>query len=66
MRGLSSLGLAVVLTCYWFPTRPDLGWFFIWMLGTLVVFFVLLIGSMFLFHPDIDLVPPHGPIRLDI
>jgi hypothetical protein len=66
LRGLSSVGLAVVLTCYWFPKQPDLGWLFIWMLALLIVFVVLLVGSMFLFHPDVDLVPPHGAIRLDI
>jgi hypothetical protein len=66
LRVLSSVGLAAVLTCHWFPRSPDLVWFFLWLLGLLVIAFVLLMGSMFVLRPDIDLVPPHGPISLDI
>jgi hypothetical protein len=55
-----------VLTSHWFPELADLGGVLLWLVATFTVYLAVLIGSMFVLVPDVDLVPPHGPIRLDI
>ena len=61
LRGLASLGLAIVVTFYWFPSQIELLQLLFWFTILCAVFIVLLIGSMFVFHPDVDLVPPRRP-----
>ena len=51
---------------YSFPRQPDLLNFVMWLSLLLLVFLVLLIGSMFILPADVELVPRRGPIRLDI
>ncbi len=66
LRGLSCVVLAILMISHWFPRQQDLGYFLLWMASLLIVFFALLIGSFFTLPPKVDLVPPRGPIRLDI
>jgi len=51
---------------HWFPLGMELGEFLLWMVSLLIVFLTLLIGSLFMLPPKVDLVPGQGPIRLDI
>ena len=44
----------------------DLGEFLLWIREFVVVSIALLIGSLFMLPPKVDLVPGQGPIRLDI
>ena len=66
LRGLSSVVLGILILIHWFPRTVDLLYFLLWMGALLIVFVVLLIGSMFILAPEVDLVPRRGPIRLDI
>ena len=49
------------MTFYWFPSQIELLQLLFWFTILCAVFIVLLIGSMFVFHPDVDLVPPRRP-----
>jgi hypothetical protein len=66
LRGVSSVLVAVLMLVYWFPRQANILYFLLWMTSLLIVFVILLIGSMFLIPPELDLVPRRGPIRLDI
>ena len=66
LRGLSCALLAILMISHWFPREADLGEFLLWMVSLLIVFLALLIGSLFMLPPKVDLVPGQGPIRLDI
>lgn len=58
--------LGILITGFWFPSKADLEYFLLWMGLLLLVFIALLIGSFFVLRPQVELVPEHGPIRLDI
>jgi hypothetical protein len=66
LRGVSCGLLAVLAISHWFPREADLGEFLLWLVLWLVVSYALLIASLFLLPPKVDLVPGRGPIRIDI
>ncbi len=66
LRGISC-GLVVILLTYrWYPLEGSLARHFVWCAATLLVFVVLLLISVYLLPPEIDLVPGDGPLRLDL
>lgn len=66
LRGLACVLLAVLTISYSFPREADLGKFLLWICLLVFVFYLFFILSFFLIPPEVDLLPPHGPIRLDI
>ena len=66
LRGIGCVLLTALVIYHWFPRTADLGAFLRWIAAFVGIFYVLFIGSMFILTPNVDLVPPRGPIRLDI
>ena len=66
LRGIAC-GLVVILLTYRsYPLEGSLARHFVWAAAVLLLFVVLLLISIYVLPPDIDLVPEDGPIRLDL
>jgi hypothetical protein len=66
LRGLGC-GLIVILLNYrWYPLEGSFALHITWCFVVLLTFFVLLLSSIYLLPPEVDLAPQDGPIRLDL
>src|SRR3989442_3772841 len=69
LRGISCglLALLVIAGLYRFhPFDKTLVWFLACCVVWLAIYFALLLTSIYLLPPAVDLVPQDGPIRLDL
>jgi hypothetical protein len=68
-RGLGCGLLTILLTYRLLPIRQpgaDFGAFLLWLGGCFLLYLVLLFASIRVLPPEIELVPPDGPLRLDL
>lgn len=66
LRGMGCGLLAILLNLQWYPLEGSFALHIAWCFVALLVYFILLLSSMYLLPPEVDLAPQDGPIRLDL
>jgi hypothetical protein len=66
LRDIACSIVALLSTCRWYPLERSLELHVVWCATLFLVFLALLLTSVYLLPPEVDLVPETGPVRLDL
>jgi DNA-directed RNA polymerase subunit RPC12/RpoP len=66
LRGIACGAVVILVTYRWYPFDGSLTYHLLWCVASLLMFVFLLLGSIYVLPPEIELVPGDGPIRLDL